>query len=170
MTGERVLVAYASKNGSTSAIAGMVAEALREQGLAVEVLAVSEVDGVGSYHAVILGSALYAGRWRPEAVRFARHHRADLAERPVWLFSSGPLDATAGELVLPPVAGVQRIADRLKVRGHVTFGGCLQDGARGWIARMIVKSGRGGDFRDPERIRLWAHGVARELTREPATP
>lgn len=166
---ERVLVAYASKNGSTAGIATMIAEALREQGLTVEARAVGEVRGVGPYDAVVLGSALYAGRWRREALRFARHHQADLTERPVWLFSSGPLDATAGERILPPVPGVQRLVDRLRARGHVTFGGCLQDGARGRIARMIVKSGRGGDFRDPEQIRLWARDVARELTRKVAT-
>ncbi|MCZ4101544.1 flavodoxin [Streptomyces sp. So13.3] len=167
---ERVLVAYASKNGSTAGIATMIAEALREQGLAAEARAVGEVQRVGPYDAVVLGSALYAGRWRREAVRFAGHHEADLTERPVWLFSSGPLDATARGGLISPVSGVQRLVDRLKARGHVTFGGCLQDGAKGRIARMIVKSGRGGDFRDPEQIRLWARGVARELVKEVATP
>lgn len=167
---ERVLVAYASKNGSTAGIAAMIAETLREQGLAAEARDVGEVQSVSAYDAVVLGSALYAGRWRREALRFAWHRQADLTERPVWLFSSGPLDATAGERLLSPVPGVQRLVDTLKARGHVTFGGCLQDGARGRIARMIVKSGRGGDFRDQAQIRRWARGVARELVREVATP
>jgi menaquinone-dependent protoporphyrinogen oxidase len=52
--------------------------------------------------------------------------------------------------------GVARIATRLDAREHVTFDGRLQEGAKGLIARQILKSGRGGDYRDPHRIRAWA--------------
>lgn len=52
---------------------------------------------------------------------------------------------------------------RLDAREHVTFGGCLEDGAKGFVARKIVSSGKGGDFRDFERIEKWATHVGAEL-------
>lgn len=82
----------------------------------------------------------------------------------MWLFSSGPLDASASERDIPPVRGVRRAVIRLDAREHVTFGGCLEEGARGRVAGMILRSGKGGDFRDFGVIQAWAHGIADELT------
>ncbi|MFE2521352.1 CBS domain-containing protein [Streptomyces mirabilis] len=62
---------------------------------------------------------------------------------------------TAGQLMsVPPVTGV---------RAHVTFGGCLEEGAKGFVARRIVSSGKGGDFRDFGQIEAWATDLGTEL-------
>jgi menaquinone-dependent protoporphyrinogen oxidase len=167
MTAQRILVAYGTRNGSTAEIGQWIAQALRERHLEAEALPAAEVRDIGSYDAVLLGAGVYAGRWQRDAVRFARRHRRTLERLPVWLFSSGPLDASAAERDIPPPPGAARIAARLDARGHVTFGGRLAEGAQGFIARQILKSGRGGDFRDRERIRDWAHTVAAELTGVP---
>ncbi|WP_328675113.1 flavodoxin domain-containing protein [Streptomyces sp. NBC_00343] len=162
----RALVAYGTKNGSTQGIAEAVADALRTHGIEAEVYPASEVSDVTPYDVVVLGGALYAGRWHGDAVRFARRHRAALLDRAVWLFSSGPLDASADERDIPPVRGARRAAMRLDARQHVTFGGRLEAGARGLMARMIVESGRGGDFRDFDRISSWATGIAQASAAE----
>ncbi|MBL3668884.1 flavodoxin [Streptomyces sp. M2CJ-2] len=164
MTGT-VLVTYGTTNGSTARIAEAVADVLRKDGLTVETLPARSVASVTSYDAVVVGGALYAGRWHKDARRFVRRYRRDLAERPVWLFSSGPLDATASERDIPPVPGVQKAVVELDAREHVTFGGCLEEGAKGWVARMILRSGKGGDFRDFTAIETWAAHVAGDLTR-----
>lgn len=66
----RILVSAASKRGSTAQIATRVGEALRS-GLpadaVVDVCAAAQVDEVTPYDAVVLGSAVYMGRWLPEA-------------------------------------------------------------------------------------------------------
>ncbi|MER6671851.1 flavodoxin domain-containing protein [Streptomyces sp. NPDC000983] len=162
---DKVLVAYGTTNGSTARIAEAVAAALREEGCAAQARAAAEVDGVTEYDAVVVGGALYGGRWHRDARRFLRRHRAALAQRPLWLFSSGPLDPSAGERDIPPVPGLRRAMIRLDARGHVTFGGCLEEGAKGRIAKMILRGGKGGDFRDFDRIEAWAAEVARELTK-----
>ena len=161
---KKVLVAYGSTNGSTAEIAGRVGEVLAGRGLDVEGRAASEVTDVAGYDAVVLGGGLYAGRWQRDARRFARRYRTALAARPVWLFSSGPLDPSASERDIPAAPGVQRVADRIGSRGHITFGGRLEGEVKGRLARMIVNSGKGGDYRDFDRISAWAAGVARELT------
>ncbi|MBZ4019647.1 flavodoxin domain-containing protein [Streptomyces purpurogeneiscleroticus] len=164
MTGAaNILVAYGTKNGSTAEIADVIADTLRAAGPRCEVRPAADVRDVTEYDAVVLGGALYAGRWHRDAVRFARRHRKALAGRPVWLFSSGPLDPSAGERDIPPVRGAARAAAHLDAREHITFGGCLKEGARGFLARMILKQGKGGDFRDMDRIRAWARGTAKEI-------
>jgi menaquinone-dependent protoporphyrinogen oxidase len=160
-----VLVTYGTTNGSTARIAETVADVLRKEGLTVETLPARSVAGVTSYDAVVVGGGLYAGRWHKDARRFVRRHRHELAERPVWLFSSGPLDATASERDIPPVPGVRKAVAELDAREHVTFGGCLEEGAKGWVARMIIRNGKGGDFRDFTAIETWAAHVADDLTR-----
>lgn len=93
-------------------------------------------------------------------------HGRQLAERPLWFFSSGPLDASVSERDIPPVHGVRRAMARLDARGHVTFGGCLEEGAKGRIAQSIVRNGKGGDFRDFGAIEGWATRIADELLKE----
>jgi menaquinone-dependent protoporphyrinogen oxidase len=158
-----VLVAYGTTNGSTAQIAEAVAEVMSKAGLAAEALPAGSVDDVTRYDAVVVGGGLYAGRWHKDARRFVRRNRRALADRPLWFFSSGPLDASASEKAIPPVPGVRRAMNRLDAREHVTFGGCLQEGAKGRIARMIVRNGKGGDYRDFPAIETWAARVAGEL-------
>ncbi|MGC0400490.1 menaquinone-dependent protoporphyrinogen oxidase [Streptomyces sp. SAI-126] len=159
-----VLVAYGTTNGSTAQIAEAVAKVLRKNGLTVDVLPAQAVASVASYEAVVIGGGVYAGRWQKHARRFLRHHSRALAGRPLWMFSSGPLDASASERDIPPVPGVKKAMAALDAREHVTFGGCLEEGAKGWIARMILRNGKGGDFRDFTAIETWAAHVADELT------
>ncbi|MEU6378722.1 flavodoxin domain-containing protein [Streptomyces sp. NPDC046909] len=163
MTG-KVLVAYGTTNGSTARIAEAVAAVLRKEGFTAEALPAGAVARVTPYDAVVLGGGLYAGRWQKDARRFARRHGRDLAGLPLWLFSSGPLDASASERDIPPVPGVRKAMIRLDAREHITFGGCLEEGAKGRMARMILRSGKGGDFRDFDGIEEWARKIADELT------
>src|SRR4051812_49787553 len=85
-----VLIAYASKHGSTEGIARAVAQALESGGLNATCMQAGDVKSLEPYDAVVLGSAVYIKRWRPEARRFLRRFGAELAERPFWVFSSGP--------------------------------------------------------------------------------
>ncbi|WP_329331789.1 flavodoxin [Streptomyces sp. NBC_00663] len=163
-----VLVAYGTTNGSTAQIAETVAEVLNKAGLQAWARPADSVASVADYDAVVVGGGLYAGRWHRHARRFVRRHHRALAQKPLWLFSSGPLDASASEKDIPPVPGVRRAMTRLDARGHVTFGGCLVEGAEGRIARMIVRKGKGGDFRDFALIEEWAQNIADELTTDAA--
>ncbi|NJQ00155.1 flavodoxin domain-containing protein [Streptomyces zingiberis] len=164
-----VLVAYGSRNDATAEIADWIGEALHSEGFGVEVRPAAAVRDLSPYDAVVLGSALYANRWRWSAVRFARRHRDGLLHRPVWLFSSGPLDFSASRTDLPPPKSVARVAENLDARGHITFGGRLVRGTHGFVARQILKQDRRGDFRDPERVRRWGQGIAHELKRAQTT-
>jgi menaquinone-dependent protoporphyrinogen oxidase len=159
----RVLVAYATKHGSTRGIADRIAEELREAGLDVALAEVREVKEVTPFDAVVLGSALYAGRWRGEAVSFVKRHRAELATRPLWLFSSGPLDTKTETEALEMPTSVANVTAGLSPVDHETFGGALQHGTPGFVEGLMLRS-VAGDFRDWDHVTAWSREIAAELT------
>ena len=79
--GEKVLLAYATRSGSTAEIAEKIKDVLVLRGLAVDLKPVSGVDSLDQYRAVILGSAVYYGRWRKEAVKFLTDRENVLKEK-----------------------------------------------------------------------------------------
>jgi menaquinone-dependent protoporphyrinogen oxidase len=88
---DRILVAYATRYGSTKEVAEQVAATLRECGYAVDLRQAQEVRTLGGYGAVVLGAALYMYRWHRHARRFLSRHRQALVERPVAVFALGPV-------------------------------------------------------------------------------
>ena len=86
-----VLVAYATKYGSTGEVAVAVAETLRAKGITVEVRRAKEVRSLDGYAAVVLGAPLYVGNLLGEARKFLDRHRAALERLPVAVFALGPL-------------------------------------------------------------------------------
>jgi menaquinone-dependent protoporphyrinogen oxidase len=124
----KALVAYASKNGSTEEIAQAIAEELRSHGLEADCREAGEVRDLKPYGAVVLGSAVYAKRWRPSARCFLRRHGPALSVMPWWVFSSGPVgepkaddEAKAAEWYEPPKIITK--VERLGAREHIVFGG-----------------------------------------------
>jgi len=161
----RVLVTYGTRNGSTADIATTVADTLADAGLHVEVRPAGWVTDVTRYDAVVLGGAVYAGRWHRDARGFARRFGQLLQGRPVWVFSSGPLDDSADHKEIPPVAQAAEAVRSLRAVEHTTFGGRLDEYAEGMIARAMVRGGHGGDFRNTARIRTWSRAIAAHLVR-----
>lgn len=159
----KVLVTVASKYGSTEEIARAIADVLSERGLETTVAPPEEVASVEEYDAVILGSAVYAGRWQGEAKELVERAGAALAARPVWLFSSGPV----GDPPKPeedPV-DVADVMEATKAREHRVIPGKLVKKHLGFGEKAIVMALRApeGDFRDWDAIRAWASEIADSL-------
>jgi menaquinone-dependent protoporphyrinogen oxidase len=157
-----ILVAYATKMGATKEIAEAIAERIRSASHEVTVLDVADVGSVEPYKAVVLGSALYAGRWRPEAVKFLKRNASVLARKPVWLFHSGPLGTDLSAQKAPPK--VRELAVRIGADQPATFGGRLTaETAVGFFARKMAQGSMAGDHRDWDAIALWANNIAEQL-------
>jgi menaquinone-dependent protoporphyrinogen oxidase len=160
----RVIVACASKHGSTEGIAEAVAERLHQLGhdaVAVRVSDVADLDGV---QAVVLGSAVYAGSWMKEATEFAEVNADVLSSVPLWLFSSGPLGTEVHDEEEQP-RQLAELTETLRPVAHRTFFGALDISRLGFGERMMVKAVKApeGDFRDWSAISGWADEIAREL-------
>lgn len=173
MRDQLVLVAYGSKRGGTAEIAQWIGDTLRDTDLRVEVRPAGQVRNVDAYDVVILGGALYAGRWHKDARRFLRRHARVLRARRVWLFASGPLDRSAEQDERIPVpAALVRAAGKIGARGHMLFGGRLSPDAKGFPASAMAKN-MAGDYRNEARARAWAAGIAAgmaEVAPHPAAP
>ncbi|HWV87324.1 MAG TPA: flavodoxin domain-containing protein [Capillimicrobium sp.] len=164
----RVAVLYASASGSTAGIARRIADRLRDAGTPVDVWPVEEADGVDSYAALVLGSAVYGGAWLPSAAEFARDHADELQRRPVWLFSVGALDGPprslerAAGLTAPDADELTRTLGAVE---HRRFAGLLERRRWPWWRRVWLRlaGGRFGDRRDWSAIDAWTVAIAEAL-------
>jgi menaquinone-dependent protoporphyrinogen oxidase len=159
----KVLVSAASKYGATSEIAQAVANVLAERGCEVTVLPADKAGAVEEFDAVVLGSAVYMGRWLKPARELAERYAGALAARPVWLFSSGPIGEPAKPADNP--VDVTRILQATKARDHQIFTGKLAKKDLSFPDRAVVSAIRAqeGDFRDWAEIRDWATSIADAL-------
>ncbi len=168
----RVLVAYGTKYGATAEIAEKIGQVLRAAGLVVDVRRANQAGDPAAYQAVVLGSAVYIGKWRKEAVRFLQDNEQTLARLPVWIFNSGPLgegDAAelAGEYGFPK--GLRPITDRIHPRDIMIFHGAVDLQKLNPLERWMFKnvSSTVGDFRKWDAIAAWANGIAVALEESP---
>ncbi len=166
---KKILVTYASKYGSTKEIAEKIGGVLRQAGFQADIVPVDGGTDLSSYQAVVLGSAVYIGKWQKEAVAFLQANEKALASRPVWLFSSGPSgEGDPVQLVegkrLPP--DVQSIADRIRPRDITVFHGNIDLAKINFMEKFAVKNvvkKPFGDYRDWTMIAGWAGKVAEAL-------
>ena len=164
-----VLVAYATKMAGTRDIATAIGEQLTAAGMSATVSDAHDVTTLDEFDAAVVGSALYAGRWRPEAVTLLTKYAKSGQQIPIWLFQSGPCGADAADEV-PVPRRVQHVADAIGARKPVTFGGRLEPAtARGFLARRMAIGPMAGDFRDFDRIRRWADTIAARLSSPAST-
>ena len=173
----KVLVAYATRHGSTRGIAERLAQTLERSGLDVDLRQVEEADDVEQYGAFVIGSAAYMGRWLKEASQFVQRNRSALAGRPVWLYSSGPvgterIDANGRDVV--EASRPKEFAELegvLHPRDERVFSGAFDPDAEpvGLAERLgrpflrmpaIRKELPAGDFRDWSAIEAWAADIA----------
>lgn len=163
-----VLVTAASRHGSTDEIARIIAGMLDDAGLDALVRDPETVDGVERFEAIVIGSAVYMGGWLAPAIEFIERFGPTLAERPVWLFSSGPI----GEPPKPD--GDPRHIEAMRAAtnavDHRIFAGRLVRSELGIRERIAVNAvgAADGDFRAWMDIAEWAQGIATHLRRTPA--
>jgi menaquinone-dependent protoporphyrinogen oxidase len=174
----RVLVAYASRHGATRGIAERIAETLRGEGLDTHLRPAGTVRDVAGYDAFVIGSAAYMFHWLKDAAELVRRNERALAEKPVWLFSSGPigdepLDAAGRDQKVAAIPKeLPALAAAVRARDHHVFFGAFDPsrppiGLAERLAAIMPAAARdampSGDFRDWPEIEGWARQIAREL-------
>jgi menaquinone-dependent protoporphyrinogen oxidase len=158
----KVLVTTASRHGSTEEIAALIARVMRLHGMDTVELAAADVDDLSGYDAVVLGSAVYAGHWLAPATSLVSRFQAQLAERPVWLFSSGPV----GFPLTPAKAeDMTRVVGAIGAIEHRLFAGRIDRSELGRLERAMVRMVRApeGDYRDLGEVSHWAAAIAETL-------
>jgi menaquinone-dependent protoporphyrinogen oxidase len=169
--GPRVLVAYASKYGSTAEIAQRIGRTLNTNGVTAAVHEAGTVREPTQYYAIVLGSAVYAGHWLADAVRFLEDNESVLVSRPVWLFSSGPTGERDARALLDGwhfPTDHRALADRIRPRDIKVFHGKIDPVRLSLGERLVVKAVRGvtGDYRRWDEVDAWAKPIAEAVLRQ----
>jgi menaquinone-dependent protoporphyrinogen oxidase len=162
-----VLVTAASEHGATDEIAARIGADLAERGFEVDVRAPDEVHDLDPYEAFVVGSAVYMGHWLKAARSFVDTHADELAQRPTWLFSSGPI---VGDPPRPDPADEEAGREALEIaraREHKLFAGKLDRSKLGLLEKTAVRAAHAseGDHRDRDEVARWATEIAAQLRR-----
>jgi menaquinone-dependent protoporphyrinogen oxidase len=111
-----VLVAYATRAGSTMEIARAIALELQERSFAVDVCPINRVADLKGYSHVVIGSAIRMSSPLPEVTQFLEEHRTEsrgipLAFFAVYLMNNGDDEAshTARLAYLDPIRKLLRL-------------------------------------------------------------
>ncbi len=160
--GKKVLVGYASKYGSTGGVADAIGKELCNRGAAVDVCMLKNVGDLNEYRGVVVGSAVYMGKWLPEAVDFVVRNRGVLRQVPVAYFLTcitmcKPTEENRHKALayLDPVLKAVPQVQPVKVG---TFAGALDYSNLSLPIKltMKLKGASEGDFRDWDAISAWA--------------
>lgn len=162
----RILVTYATKSGSVEGIADRIAEELRAEGNAVDVVRADDGPDPGCYDAVVVGSGVRAGSWHEPAKKWVTANAERLKTMPVAFFTVG--------LTITDPAKAEEVAgytDALKAETGVQpvdtalLAGWFVPERFGFAERMIMKAMKApaGDHRDMDAVGEWTKGVAPKL-------
>ena len=164
----RIMVAVASRHKATAEIGSRIAEVMNRSDVDASFTLLDDSTVTGDFDAFVVGSAVYAGRWLPEARDFVKQHKQELAGKPVFLFSCGPV----GEEPLPheDPFDIERMSLLSTARDHRIFGGRLDHTKLGMLERGIVMAlgAPEGDYRPWADIDAWADNIAATLIDESA--
>jgi menaquinone-dependent protoporphyrinogen oxidase len=159
---KKALITYASKYGSTGGIADAIGKELCGKDVATDVALIRNASNIGSYQGVVIGSAIYMGKWMSEAVDFLKENKDILRKVPVAFFVvcmtlSEPTEKNRAKVVsyMEPIL---KAMPEIEPVGIGTFAGALDYNNVSWLSRKMLKS-KGtpeGDFRDWNAIRAWA--------------
>ncbi len=155
----KVLVAYASKCGSTGEIAKVIAEEIARRGPAVDVVPVEKVTDLAGYSAVVLGSAVRFGQWLPPAVDFTARFKEPLGRIPAAIFTAHIMALGEAEQdQASRQAYIQPVINEIKPASTAFFAGSVDPEKLSFLEKTIgrIVGSPEGDKRDWTKIRGWA--------------
>jgi menaquinone-dependent protoporphyrinogen oxidase len=163
----RTLIAYASRAGSTAEVAETIGNVLRESGLDVDVRSVGDVRSLTGYDALVLGSAIWAGKPLPEMQRFVADQHEALARLPVAYFilcdalrEYTPANRQIALGYLSPLRAAKQPVSVGMFAGRRDFSKVHP--LLRWFLMRVVRLAE-GDWRDWAQIRAWAVTLAAQL-------
>jgi menaquinone-dependent protoporphyrinogen oxidase len=160
-----VLVAYATRHGSTQEVAETIAATLREYGLQVDIQPMQEVQTLDQYNAIVLGTPIYMCIFHRDATHFLEQHRSVLTTRPVAIFALGALHADEETLAREQLDKELAKFPWLTVQATAVFGGRFDPANLDYPLNLMapLRNMPVSDMRDWKAIRAWASDLAAQF-------
>lgn len=161
----KILLAVASKHGSTNQVAEVIAHVLDGRGHQTVVTDPALVQSLEGYEAVIIGSAVYMTAWMDSAREFVKRFSHEIGELPLWAFSVGLSGVPRGNAQDPARVGPMLL--QIQPIDYRTFSGKLDPSDLNLRERTIARLGGAleGDYRDFEDVAHWANQIADYLAK-----
>ncbi len=172
----KALIVYGTRGGATKQIADEIAKVFDGQGFTTTVKDAKESRGVdaGAFDLIVVGSSVWATKWKRQATAFLKRNRKTLAGKKVALFSSGLAgdDPKQMDFASQSIAKVASQFPEIRPLALAYFGGCINFDSPNFMARFMAKmmkkdfekkgidTSKPVDHRDWDAIRRWAADVA----------
>jgi menaquinone-dependent protoporphyrinogen oxidase len=163
----RILVAYATRAGSTAEVAEAIGKKLAQSGAVVDVKPIKKIQSIEGYQGVVLGSAIRRGAVLPELTDFVKAYKNELLKIPTAYF------------IVCMILREDTEENRKKANGYLDelrvevtpvdvalFTGKLDYSKLDFIETIIIKYIIGtpeGDLRDWKQINDWAVNLPPKL-------
>ena len=158
----KILIAYASKCGSTGEVAQAIGQSLCDKGALVDVRPVKAVTSVDGYRAILVGSAIRMGQWLPEAVDFLKKNQVRLSQMPTAFFTVHMRNVDdSPESQAARAAYVAPVRQLVAPSAEAFFAGKIELARMSLFDRLITQAikSKEEDLRDWAKIRAWAQGL-----------
>ena len=165
---DKILVTYASRNGSTAGVADAIGKILAESGAQVDVLPMQDVKDLAPYRALVAGSAIRGQKWLPEAMQFMRDYQPELSRKPFasFMVCITLSMANASQYLEGLKSWMSPVRDMVRPVSEGYFAGALDFSKLPFslnvlAMRFVVLIGvwKQGDHRDWNAIQLWAKSL-----------
>jgi menaquinone-dependent protoporphyrinogen oxidase len=165
----KILVTYATFAGSTFEVAEFIAQTLRTTNTHVDVLPMEKVTDLTPYHAVVAGSAVRAGKFHPQTIKFLKSQQEALDHVPVAYFvvCLTMMEDTEDNraTVTAYVEALHKEVPLIEPVDVGLFGGALNYSKLAFPLKWMFKLAKAheGDYRDWDAIRTWAIALQPKL-------
>jgi menaquinone-dependent protoporphyrinogen oxidase len=170
-----VLIAYCTRSGSTAEVAQAIGQTIRESGLSTHVKPIAQVEAIQPGTAVVLGTALYVGRFPKEFHQFLGRFEAEFAGVRPWIFVLGPTEKARKQFAAAEEQARKEIGKHrsLHPADMRVLGGKFDPAHLNLAFPMSLilklpanplKKVPASDIRDWDWIHRWAQAIAEEIT------
>jgi menaquinone-dependent protoporphyrinogen oxidase len=155
----RILVAYATRNGSTTGIAQAIGRELVSAGHPVDVTEIKAISTLAGYNAIVIGGPLYMGSVDGAVGKFVKRYGEQLGGLPVAAFAVGlaPKNQEPGAVEMA-MGALKKSLEPLTPVASALFAGKLDPAKVNFVMRKFLEMAKipSGDFRDWDAIAAWA--------------
>lgn len=163
---KKILIAYASRAGSTAEVAEKIGQVLKDSGAVVDVKSVRDISDIGHYDGIIIGNAVRMFKLLPEVIKFSKRFCRSFKDLPIAYFvvcltmkENNEKNRKLAESYLKPLCEVKEPVS------IGLFAGKIDYSKLPFLLSKILRSGKGGemvegDFRNWDLIINWTKKVA----------